>query len=327
MGKAHWYLQARLTQNADHSITLDQTRYMALIAARFLPEYNTTNITTEDKEKYTSPLPSTFVPTKTECSENLLAALELQEQFGFQYSSAVGMLIFLLNTAITLHFAIRKLAKFNTLPGETHYKALIHLLHHVRTHRTEFGLKFYAPENSPPIYQVVKQCDPKFDFAAHPILLFTDSSWQDCPDTSRSTGAYILYVYGSLVDASSFVPNPVALSSAEAEYNACSFAIMASMFSKQVFNTFKSRNPDSPVTIAVFVDSSSAIAMINNDRDTKRTRHIQRCVHFVRQAREQGLFFPIKIPGEINPSDVGTKSLAGSTIQNHLPAIHFAVPP
>ena len=66
------------------------------------------------------------------------------------------------------------------------------------------------------------------------------------PDTSRSTGAYIRYVYGSLVGESSFVPNPVALSSAEAEYNACSFAIMASMFSKQVFNTFSSRNPESP---------------------------------------------------------------------------------
>ena len=34
MGWAHWYLQARLTQHANYSITLDQSRYMALIATR-----------------------------------------------------------------------------------------------------------------------------------------------------------------------------------------------------------------------------------------------------------------------------------------------------
>ena len=56
-------------------------------------------------------------------------------------------------------------------------------------------------------------------------------------------------------------------------------------------NSFSSRNPDSPVTIAVFVDSSSAIAVINNESDTKRTRHIQRRIHFVRQS----IFFTIKM--------------------------------
>ena len=101
---------------------------------------------------------------------------------------------------------------------------------------------------------------------------------------------------------------------------------MASIFSKQVFNSFMQRHPDTPTTIAAFVDSSSAIAMINSERDTKRTRHIERRVHFVRQAREQGIFFVTKIPGEINPSDVGTKNLSGAVMESHLPVIHVQVP-
>ena len=125
MGIAHWYLQGRLLQNEDYSIVLDQSRYMALIASRFLPQHDNTNITKEDKEKYHSPLPTTFVATKKDCSNNLLEVQTLEEEFGFQYSSAIGMLIFLLNTATVLHFAIRKLARFNTLPGRNHYKALI----------------------------------------------------------------------------------------------------------------------------------------------------------------------------------------------------------
>ena len=48
MGMAHWYLQGRLTQNEDYSVVLDQSRYMALIASRFLPQHNNTNVTKED---------------------------------------------------------------------------------------------------------------------------------------------------------------------------------------------------------------------------------------------------------------------------------------
>ena len=128
MGQAHWYLQARISQEANHSIVLDQARYMALIAARFLPQHPTVNTIDEMKAKYSSPLPASFVPTKQDQSTNYLEVKELEDEFGFQYSSAVGMLIYLMNTAMTLQHAIRKLAKFNALPGRNHYKALIHLI-------------------------------------------------------------------------------------------------------------------------------------------------------------------------------------------------------
>ena len=327
MGQAHWYLQARITQEANHSIVLDQARYMALISSRFLPQYPTTNITNEDKAKYSSPLPASFVPSKKKQSKNFLEAKELEKEYGFQYSSAIGMLIYLMNTAMTLQYAIRKLAKFNTLPGKDHYKALIHLLHHVRTHRTDFGLKFYSPDDHPPIHALVKQVQPNFNPDEYPLLLFSDSSWQDCIDSSRSTGAYVAYIYGSFVDGASFVPVPVALSSAEAEYNAAAFAITATIHLKQVFNSLLGNHPDAPLTFLTFVDSTSAIAMMSNEKESKYTRHIERRVHFVRQAKAQGTFIPVKIPGEQNPADIGTKSLTGSVIMSHIPVIHVSVPP
>ena len=110
MGLAHWYLQGRLIQNQDFSIILDQSRYMSLIAARFLPQFDNTNIKSEDKEKHQSPLPATFVPTKKDCSSNALEVKALEDQYGFQYSSAIGMFIYLLNTGTALQYAIRKLA-------------------------------------------------------------------------------------------------------------------------------------------------------------------------------------------------------------------------
>ena len=58
-------------------------------------------------------------------------------------------------------------------------------------------------------------------------MSFSDSSWQDCPDTGRSTGAYIIYYQGGPIDHSTNVPGPVAQSSAESEYNAACTAGMA----------------------------------------------------------------------------------------------------
>ena len=49
---------------------------------------------------------------------------------------------------------------------------------------------------------------------------FSDSSWQDYPDTGRITGAYIILYQGGPIDHGTPVPGPVAQSSAEGEYNA-----------------------------------------------------------------------------------------------------------
>ena len=51
-------------------------------------------------------------------------------------------------------------------------------------------------------------------------MAFSDSSWQDCPDTGRSTGAYIIFYQGWPIEHGTHVPGLVAQSSAEIEYNA-----------------------------------------------------------------------------------------------------------
>ena len=134
MGQAHWYLQARLTQQQNHCVILDQSHYMALISSHFLPQHPTMQISEADKHMYASPLRASFVPSKRDQSPDYLTVKELEQEYGFKYSCKVGMLIYLMNTAMTLQYAIRKLAKFNALPGRAHYKALVYLMHHIRMH-------------------------------------------------------------------------------------------------------------------------------------------------------------------------------------------------
>ena len=117
------------------------------------------------------------------------------------------------------------------------------------------------------------------------------------------------------------------MSSAQAEYNACAFATIMGMHVIQVFNKFHNLHADSPLTMALFVDSSSAIAMMKNEKDSKKTRHIQRRVHFVRQARIDATIHPWKIPGPENPSDIGTKNLGGAPFSSFHKILHVEVPP
>ena len=58
-------------------------------------------------------------------------------------------------------------------------------------------------------------------------MAFSDSSWQDCPDTERSTGAYIIFYQVGPIDHVIHVPVPVSQSSVEIEYNAAYNAGMA----------------------------------------------------------------------------------------------------
>ena len=48
------------------------------------------------------------------------------------------------------------------------------------------GLKYYDNINYAPIYELLIQASIKTE---NQFMDFCDSSWQDCPDTGRSTGA------------------------------------------------------------------------------------------------------------------------------------------
>ena len=75
-------------------------------------------------------------------------------------------------------------------------------------------------------------------------MAFSDSSWQDCPDTVRSTGAYIIFYQGGKIDHGTHAPVPVAQSSAESEYNAACTEGMALAHFRMLIHEFLNKDPD-----------------------------------------------------------------------------------
>ena len=91
-----------------------------------------------------------------------------------------------------LSIAVHKLAKFSANTGKVHFEGLVHLLRYIRYNKT-LGLKDYADLNDAPVTDILRQANLK---TKHQLMAFSDSSCKDCPDTGRSTGAYIIFYQG-----------------------------------------------------------------------------------------------------------------------------------
>ena len=96
---------------------------------------------------------------------------------------------------------MHKLAKFLANPGKRHFEVLVNLLRYIRDNKT-LGLKYYTDMNDVPVTDLLRQASIKTE---NHLMAFSDSSWQGCTDTGRSTGAYIIFYHvGQLTMAKMF---------------------------------------------------------------------------------------------------------------------------
>ena len=135
---------------------------------------------------------------------------KLTREYNIHYRACIGSLIYLLSTRVDLSFAVHKLSKFSENPGKVHFKGLIHLLRYIRYNKT-LGLKYYADLNDAPVTDILRQVNIK---TKNQLMAFSDYSWQDYPDTGRSTGAYNIFYQSGQIEHGKHVLGPVAKSSA-----------------------------------------------------------------------------------------------------------------
>ena len=185
---------------------MDQARYATSIFDKYLD----TATVKVSKKFYKTTLPSDMIFTKEYVSTSDEQFESLTREYNIHYRACIGSLIYLLSTKVDLSFAVHKLAKFSANPGKVHFEGLVHLLRYIRNNKT-LGLKYYADLNDAPVTDLLRQANIKTD---NNLMEFSDSSWQYCQDTGRSTVAYIIYYQGGPIDHGTHVPGPVAQSSA-----------------------------------------------------------------------------------------------------------------
>jgi hypothetical protein len=124
----------------------------------------------------------------------------------------VGALRYLSYTRPEITYAVVKFAKYTRCLGVAHMEALLHLLGYLRDNM-HLGLKFYSDITMSPITRLLSSNGISLD---NLLCTLTDSSWNDDIDTGRSSGYFMIFYMGGVVEHSGNIPDPVALSSAEA---------------------------------------------------------------------------------------------------------------
>ena len=113
------------------------------------------------------------------------------------------------------------------------------------------------------------------------LMGFSDSTWQDYPDTGQSTGAFIIFYQGGIIYHDTHVPVPVAQSISESEYNTACTAGMVLAHFRVLFNELVNKDPyifPEEATL-IILDGKSDVCMANNGKDTNLIRNIYRRVY------------------------------------------------
>ena len=153
-----------------------------------------------------------------------------------------------------LSFVVHKLATFSENSGKVHFEGLVYLLRYIGDNKN-LVLKYYADMNDAPVSDLLRQSSIKTE---NHLMDFSGYSWQDCTDTGRSTGAYIIFYQGGPIYHVTHVPVPVAQSILESDYNvACTAGMDLAHFSILIHELLN-KNPDI-VPLELFMDPWSKI--------------------------------------------------------------------
>ena len=135
---------------------------------------------------------------------------------------------------------VHNLEKFSSNPGKVHFGSLVQFLKYIRD-TNNLRLKYYAKNQNAPIYDLLRQ---DIINTENQFMVFSDSIWQECQDTGRSRGAYIVFSQGWKIDYCTHVTCLVARSSAESKHNIVFTTWMALAHSQMLNNELLNKDPD-----------------------------------------------------------------------------------
>ena len=203
-----------------------------------------------------------------------------------KYQSIIGSLLYLaMATRPDIAHSVGVLSKFNSCPSETHLTAAKRVIRYLKG-TADYGI-VYGKSGSDTIG-------------------YTDASWGDDNDDRHSTTGVVFLSSGGPINWLSKRQTTVALSTAESEYIALFEGTKEAVWLRQLYNSIGQQS-STPLTIRV--DNTSADAIANNSKSSKRVKHMDIKYHFVREAIADKAIATSYCSTECMLADILTKSL------------------
>jgi hypothetical protein len=73
------------------------------------------------------------------------------------------------------------------------------------------------------------------------------------------------------------------------------------------------------LAMTLWMDNKGAVDLANSWSVGGHTHHVDVCMHFLREMKDQGLLQMKHLPGDDNPADIFTKNTSAAVFKRHLP--------
>ncbi|CAH9137975.1 unnamed protein product [Cuscuta epithymum] len=196
LGDLHFFLGIHASRTPS-GLFLSQQKYISDLLHRFH---------LHTLKSVRSPLPSR---TKLSLTDGELLA------DATEYRSMVGALQYLTLTRPDITFAVHLVSQFMHVPRTSHMLAVKRIFRYLQG-TSSHGLLLQSSRGSAE------------------IIAYSDADWAGCPDTSRSTSGYAIFLGPNLISWRSKKQPTVARSSTEAEYRAIAYAVQDTLHIRSV---------------------------------------------------------------------------------------------
>lgn len=144
------------------------------------------------------------------------------------------------------------------------------------------------------------------------LVGYADTNWAESRIDRKSNSGFIFRLFDGTVSWTCKRQTCVALSSTEAEFIALSDACREVLWIRRIMMDFNV-NLDGPTTI--YEDNQSCLKLIEEEKLSNRSKHIDVRYHFVKDYVEKNIVFCVYCPTETMLADLLTKPLCAKRLQ------------
>ena len=287
-----WFLGIAIDQHPDHSVSINQERYITDTADKFLPNWRTLNITHR--------VPYAGDPTKFTKMEGAKTPEERSEMSRHPYLQLIGSLLWIgVMSRPDISYYLSVLCKHMSNPSMETLAAAQHLLLYVAS-TADKTIKYTHGYVRPTWISdgKLQTYDGPENLGLH---AYADSSWGD----AEPRYGYTIYLANGPIAYSSKSLKS-ADSSCEAEYAA------ANMCAREVYfqrGCLEDLDKDINGPILQLTDNTSAIDVVHNLGATANTKHYKRAIHWIRTEQQDNRIMLKHCDTEDMDADIFTKPL------------------
>lgn len=203
------------------------------------------------------------------------------------YRELIGSLMYLATTSRPdIAYATAFLSRYMHCPTSTLWSAGKRILRYLKQ-TIEKGLVYKKQDNNV-------------------LHSFSDADWGGIKDDHKSLSGYAIFHCDNLISWSSKKQSTVALSTAEFEYVAAALTVSETVF---IIGVIKDLKGDNDLCSYLLIDNQSTIKMIERYENSKRSKHINIKVHFIKDIVSKGLLLIKYVTSNENTADILTKPM------------------